>query len=485
MGVKSFIGEEAKEGFEIAKRFKRRDFSGNSGKVMKNSFWQIATTLTAKIGSLLFTIVLINEWVGKNIFGFNSSLMGPEIYGLYGLALSTILIFSMFNDLGIGGGMNVFVARLIDKRPGKAKGYFYYLIRYKICLIIITSLLIAFCADFLANGYYNKPIYYALLAGAIYLPIQVLSGFIGPLFNLRNDFKPQFVKEIITQVSRLTLLPLAIIYLLKTLPKDEYLFWVFIILAFCNLLAFVYIWGLAKLRHPFGKSKPIKLLKKEKSEAWKFILPLSVTGLSGIFFGYIDQIMLGHYVSGAFLGFYQVAFNLIASAGVLIGFGSAAVFPILARLKGKKLEKGFKKARVTTLMISLAAFIFTVVVAKYVILFVSGQAFLTAYYYIVPFSLLLISFPMIALYQTYYMSQERSKLVAILLVGSTVLNVLLNYVLINLGLTFGGGLEGLTGLGGGDVMFWGVMGACVATITSRWVFMEGLVLGRRRRVIKN
>ena len=73
------------------------------------------------------------------------------------------------------------------------------------------------------------------------------------------------------------------------------------------------------------------------------------------------------------------------------------------------------------------------------------------------------------------MSQERSKLVAILLVGSTVLNVLLNYVLINLGLTFGGGLEGLTGLGGGDVMFWGVMGACVATITSRWVFMEGLV----------
>ena len=70
----NFIKNEAKDAKEILKRIKNKDFSGNEGRAIKNSSWQIATTLTAKIGSLLFTIII-------------ARLMLPEIYGLYGLAL--------------------------------------------------------------------------------------------------------------------------------------------------------------------------------------------------------------------------------------------------------------------------------------------------------------------------------------------------------------------------------------------------------------
>jgi len=79
----SIIKEEAKDAKEVLGRIKRRDFSGNEGRVIKNSTWQIATTLTTKIGSLLFTIII-------------ARLMLPEIYGLYGLALSTILFLGVF-----------------------------------------------------------------------------------------------------------------------------------------------------------------------------------------------------------------------------------------------------------------------------------------------------------------------------------------------------------------------------------------------------
>ncbi|MAG39602.1 hypothetical protein CMI41_01370 [Candidatus Pacearchaeota archaeon] len=468
MGIKKFFYDEAAEGFEIANKFRKRDFSGNSGKVLKNSFWQIATTLTAKVGSLLFTIIL-------------ARIMLPEIYGLYGLALSTILFFGVFSDLGIGGGMGVFIAKLIDKRPGKAKGYFYYFVKYKVVLLVLSSALLVAVANFLASNYYNKPIFYALLAGAIYLPVQILTSFIGPLFTLKNDFKPQFVREIIVQISRLVILPLAIIYFLKEMPIESYLLWVILLLSLCYFFSFVYIWILAKLKHPFSMARRVPLAQKEKSDAWKFILPLSVTALSGVFFGYIDQIMLGHYVSGAFLGFYQAAFNLISSATVLIGFGSAAVFPVLARLKGKHLELGFKKARRMTALISVLAFIFTIVVAKYIVLLVYGDAYSTAYYYLLPLSVLLISFPMISLYQIYYLSQEKSKLISILLIGSTVLNILFNFVFINLGLTFGPAAGIVLGLSV-DGMFWGVMGACIATILSRYIFLFGLFFGRRKNL---
>jgi len=84
----SIIKEEISDIVGLANRFRKKDFSGNEGRAIKNSSWQIATTLIAKIGSLLFTIII-------------ARLMLPEIYGLYGLALSTILFMSIFSDMGI------------------------------------------------------------------------------------------------------------------------------------------------------------------------------------------------------------------------------------------------------------------------------------------------------------------------------------------------------------------------------------------------
>ncbi len=449
----NIIKKETGEAKEILGRFKRRDFSGNEGRAIKNSTWQIATTLVAKIGSLLFTIII-------------ARLMLPEIYGLYGLALSTILLMGVFSDFGISSALMTFMSKTIDKNPAKAKGYLYLLTKYKILLIALSSIILLASAGWLANSYYNKPIYYALLAGAIYLPIVIFSGYLGPIFTAKNDFRPQFTKEIIVQLSRLTIVPLFIIYFLAKVSSVEfYLLWIFIALSLCNFLGGAYLFITAKLKHPFRKTKAQKLNSKEKSELIKFILPLSITALSGIFFGYIDQIMLGHYVEGQFLGFYQAAFNLVASASVIIAFSAAATFPIFARLKGKKLEQGFKKTRNITLLISIAAAIFTFIVAPLLIQFIYGAEYLTAISYLKVLSLLLISFPMISLYTTYYTSQKRTKIISVLLIISTILNIILNYAFINIGLHYS--------------MFHAVMGACIATIISRYVYLAGLVISRK------
>ena len=121
--IKKLVGEKTKGIGEIWKRMKKRDLKGNSGQLIKNSSWQLATSLTAKIGSLVFTIIL-------------ARLMLPEIYGLYGLTLSTILFMGIFSDFGIGTALITFLSKTLDKNPQKAKGYFYLLTKYKILLII-------------------------------------------------------------------------------------------------------------------------------------------------------------------------------------------------------------------------------------------------------------------------------------------------------------------------------------------------------------
>ncbi|MFH0712197.1 MAG: oligosaccharide flippase family protein [archaeon] len=105
------IKKEAKEIRVIFGRIKRRDLKGNSGQAIKNSTYQLATTLTAKIGSIIFTIII-------------ARLLMPELFGLYGLALSTILLISAFSDLGISTTMLTFVSKTIDKKKSKSKSIF-------------------------------------------------------------------------------------------------------------------------------------------------------------------------------------------------------------------------------------------------------------------------------------------------------------------------------------------------------------------------
>lgn len=440
------------EAKEIAGRFKRRDFSGNEGAAIKNSTWQIATTLTAKVGSLLFTVILAH-------------LMLPEIYGLYGLALSTILFIGVFSDFGIGTAVLTFLSKTIDKNPRKSKGYFYYLTKYKIFLTILSSVILLILAKWLANSYYNKPIYYALLAGVIYLPMTIFSSHLTSVFMAKNDFRPQLIREIIVQLLRLTLIPIFIIYFLKELPIEMYLMKIFLILSFCYFVGGIYLLIVIKLKHPFKKSEYKNLNKKEKKELLCFIVPLSATALSGVFFGFIDQVMLGHYVESQFLGFYQAAFNLIASASAIIAFSSSAVFPIFARLKGEHLERGFRKVRKITFLISLLALIFTFVIASYLVHAVYGPEYLLAAGYLKMLALLLISFPLINLYTAYYNSQKRTKLVSGLLIVSTILNIILNYIFINFGLKYS--------------MYYAGMGACFATIISRYAYLLGFIVWRR------
>ena len=451
--MKEFVKEEVREVKGILGRIKRKDLKGNSGQAIKNSSWQLATTLTAKIGALFFTIII-------------ARLMLPEIYGLYGLALSTILFIRIFSDFGIGTTLMTFLSKTIDKKPEKAKGYFYYLTKYKILLTILSSLILLVLASWLANSYYNKPIYYALLAGIIYIPTTVFLSHLIPLFSSRNDFRPQLIQEIIFQITRLTIIPLSIIYFLAKISSIEiYLFWIFVLISLCYLVGGIYLLIITKLKHPFKKTKAQKLNPKEKNELKKFIIPLSITAISGVFFGLIDQIMLGRYVASQFLGFYQAAFNLIASASSIIAFSSVAMFPIFARLKGKILEKGFKKTRNITLLISIAATIFTAILAPIIIKLIYGSTYSTSINYLKILSILIISFPLISLYSAYYISQKRTKIISVLLIFSTILNIILNYVFINIGLQFG--------------MSSAVMGACIATIISRYVYLGGLILFKK------
>ncbi len=450
-----FIHEEEHDLKNIFNRFRKRDFSGTAGQAMKNSSYQLTQNLIFKFGSLLFTIVV-------------ARMLLPELFGLYSLALATIVLFASFSDLGISSALITYGAKALAKKDiKKTKEYVKKLFKWKLWLVFITSGILLVSAYFIAEIYYAKPIFYALLVGGLYLPIVSLVGFVEQIFKTTENFKIPTIKEGIFQAIRLILVPLTIFLFLKAGLSNQGLvvvtFFALVVSYFLTLLFLV--WKAKKIS--FLKAKANNLDKREIKDLKKFIYPLSATAMAGLFFGYIDILMLGHFVSSKFIAYYGAAFSLVGGAAAIIGFTAAAMMPIFARKSGKALELIFRKARNMTLLISLLAGIFTYLVAYYVVRIAYGVEYLQAVPILRWFSILVVLIPILGLYVGYFTTQKKTKELAWLIVGAAILNIIFNWFAITWGLSNYGEMGA-------------VFGAVGATILSRVIYLIGLIIWRKR-----
>jgi O-antigen/teichoic acid export membrane protein len=438
----------------IFRRLKTSDFSGNIGMAMRNSTYQFSTGIIAKIGSLIFTIIL-------------ARLLMPELFGLYSLALSTILIFAAFSDLGIGETLVRFVSRELGKgNISKAEVYSRYLIKIKLFLTSFISLILILLSNFISDNYYHKPISLALLAGGIYVFIASFVVILQSILQAYNLFRPIIYKELLFQVVRIILVPVVILLSLKNLLNGEtILFLIIIIFDFAYLLIAGLLYFFSR-KHIFSaKFLSKNLSEKEKKKINKFIFITSFLVLSGVFFGYIDIIMLGYFVSSEYIGYYQGAFSFISAIIPLLTF-SGALLPVFSRLNKKNARIIFEKTIKILSVVSIMVFLFVIFAAKYLILITFGSEYLASVNILRIFSLLFLSIPVITIYSTYFTSFGKPEIVSRYLVISTIVNIILNYLFISYLLNYS--------------PLYAIYGAAIATVISRYIYMFLLMFYKRR-----
>lgn len=452
MELSGEIKKEERDIKEIFTRIKKRDFSGLQGLVLKNSIFQFSTNIIAKLGSLVFTIIL-------------ARLLLPDLFGLYSLALSTILLFAGFSDLGLGQSIIKFWSQSSGRKDlPRAKSYFIHFVKIKLILLSVCSLALLGSAYFIANNYYNKPIFFALLAGSIYIFVVNLMGIFDALLQANDKFKPGMFREMITQTSRLILLPLIVFLSLQYFDTEIILSNIILSLAVVYTLSLIFISIVSLRLTNFFKIKATELSKKETKEANVFWLTISATILSGTFFGYIDVIILGRFVEGNIIGFYQAAFALTTSLTALVPFATV-LFPVFSRLKGEGLQKGFHKSIRLSFMASFILILLTLIFAPFVVKVVYGPEYLLAAHILRLFSILIILFPLSSLYDSYFISQGKPRVIAKFLIISTILNIALNYVLITNLLDYS--------------PFMASLGAAIATILSRSFYLGSLIINKK------
>jgi O-antigen/teichoic acid export membrane protein len=154
-----------------------------------------------------------------------------------------------------------------------------------------------------------------------------------------------------------------------------------------------------------------------------------------------------------------------SSAVAIIGFTAASFYPIFAVSKGVKLEKFFRKARMFTFLISIAGGIATLLLARIAVILAYGREYLPATVILKLFSVLAILIPVSGIYDSYFLSQKKTKVIAITVFVTTVINVVLNLTGIKIGLSNPGFFLQESGAMGA------IVGVSIATIISRFVYL--------------
>lgn len=417
---------------------------------IEGSFWHGITTLTQRVGGLIFTIIL-------------ARLLLPEGFGLYNLAISVTTIFFMF-QAGIDKTLGRYISEAF-KDKNKENAYFRYISKIKIIFLLIISLALVIAAYPLSVYILKKPVLFIpLLLAAIYTFFISLEQFFISFFLAIKKVKYNAINEIIYQSLRVILI-FAAFSLIYSKPTINHTFFVLIL---SSLVSFLFLFFSMRYLSPHLLTGKNKISNKEKKRVTHFVGYFTLVTLSLLFFVNIDTIMIGLLIPDvASIGIYKSASLIILSIAGMIMF-SSVLLPFFVQLEDKDLEKAFNKVFRYLMIISIPATVGLAVLGKYFIVLIYGYEYLNAalpLYFLSPLIVFLIQ---VDLYRELFSAKEKPKDTLFITLFVILLDIILNYLLINYFLSYSTALA--------------ITGAALATLISVTVYVIGLAILARQKL---
>jgi O-antigen/teichoic acid export membrane protein len=147
---------------------------------------------------------------------------------------------------------------------------------------------------------------------------------------------------------------------------------------------------------------------------------------------------------------------------------SNILLPVFSQLNGKRAVKAFEKVFKYTVMLTIPAFFGFLVLGRYFVVFLYGKEYFSATLPLVFLSLLIFELPLSASLVSLILSRGKSKITAKFMVIATILNIILNYVLISTLMKVS--------------LTWAIGGAAIATVTSRFFYTGALLVYSHKKL---
>ena len=327
-------------------------------RVVKNSFW----LALARFGGSLLRAILI-------IYAFR--ILGPSLQGSFSLAMNFILIFSFIPDFGL----TAILIREIIKNQIRQKEIFAnallalsFLLFFSLLVINLTKSI--FLQDELAQS--------LILILSLFLIFDTLREFLYSLFRAKERMELQALSHLTTN----SFLLIFGILFLKLNPHPLSLSQAYLLASF---LGFILTFALLRKDIIFNYFKffQTKVTLDLLNKSW----PIGIANFLFLIITYLDSLVVGWFHPSEDVGLYSSVVKLTEFLYFFPAALAMSVFPILSKKNNNDFQKTISFSFQLSLFISLPILGGLLILAKEIISFIFGPAYIPA-----SFALQLISF---------------------------------------------------------------------------------------------
>ncbi|MBS3080427.1 flippase [Candidatus Pacearchaeota archaeon] len=412
------------------------------------SFWNFILTLSARLGSIFFVIII-------------ARFLMPENFGIYTLAVSIALILLVTIDAGINQTLLKYVAEALNKKDKKlAAASFRFLFKLKLTITIFVSFLLILIAFPLAYYVFRKPpLFLPIVFSSLYILVNSIGSFYSSYFYIIKKLWHVTIKQIIFEVLRI----LGVLFIFLILAKEQYVMGTISVLSLSMIIAASYLIYNIKKISPFLYEKSNESFNKNKILEFSFYF--ATIGSLLIIFGYVDTIMLGIFLEASYVGYYSAALALVTGIWGFLNL-SQILLPIMSEIKDNEIRKELSKVFKYLSILSIPAIFGIFILGKFFIAFIYGYDYLPAMtpFYVLSFLIFII--PTIEIITPIFYSREKPKIIIKGLIIATILNITLNYFFINTLLKISSSMA--------------LVGAAMATVISQSVFLTLLLMRAKK-----
>src|SRR3989344_7084945 len=359
--------------------------------------------------------------------------LGPEIYGLFSLALVVSSFFVMAASLGLPDGALRYLSFYRGKNQPKKSSY---LFRSAFCALLISSIVAAvilyFSAGIISTSlFHNIGLTPFLKVFGIFLPFSIIGGFLLSSLlafghvgwnALINNFLQNFVKVLV-------LVGLLFFGLQQSAVIASYV-------AGIVVIGFVAFFAVRHLTPDLLHKSGLKIAAKRAvlNEVFAYSWPIVFLAALYTVFNWTDSAVIGYFMTASDVGIYNAAFTLISLCGIAPELFRQFFFPYIVREYSRKnnllIRQMSQQVGKWIYVVNLPLFLFMAAFPGAVINILFGPEYLTAtdILRILAVGGLLASFN--TLLTNLLSMQGKSRIILINTIGISLLDLILNIILV-------------------------------------------------------
>lgn len=331
----------------------------------------------AKTSFFVFFAVIISKLLS---YGYKITLaryFGPEIYGLYSLALIIIGVFVGLGSLGLSDGLTRYLSRYYEKKDYINANK---LVKKAFLISLISSLLFGFtlylsAAVISESLFHNIRLIYYLKVFAIALPFVILSNLLLSTIRARQKIKTY---SFIVNISQ-NALKIIFLFLLILIGLNQKAVPVSYLLSTVGL--FLLGWLFYK-KYNKNNVESRRLKEEQFGNVLAYSWPIAIIGLLYGLLYWVDSLVIGYFEDAVLIGTYNVAITIISLFGIAPDLFLQLLFPFVSGKLALKKDQIIKDVSTQIIkwifLINVPLFFILLVFPETVINLIFGQDFVSA-----------------------------------------------------------------------------------------------------------